>query len=41
MADVEASLAAMGEAGVPIAESWEQEKTVQSEEELMEQYVVA
>ena len=36
MADVEASLAAMGEAGVPIAESWEQEKTVQSEEELME-----
>ncbi len=36
MADVEASLAAMGEAGVPIAESWEQEKAVQSEEELME-----
>ena len=36
MADVEVSLAAMGEAGVPIAASWEQEKTVQSEEELME-----
>src|SRR6187200_2559150 len=35
-ADVEVSLAAMGEAGVPIAESWEQEKAVQSEEELME-----
>jgi proline iminopeptidase len=35
MADVEASLAAMGEAGVPIAESWEQEKTVQSEEDLV------
>ncbi len=36
MADVEASLARMGEAGVSIAESWEQEKTVQSEEELMD-----
>ena len=34
--DVEVSLAAMGEAGVPIADSWEQEKAVQSEEELME-----
>src|SRR5712691_11098231 len=34
MADVEASLAAMGEAGKPIAASWEQEKTVQTEEEL-------
>jgi proline-specific peptidase len=36
MADVEASLEAMGEAGKPIAESWEQEKTVQTEEELLE-----
>jgi proline iminopeptidase len=36
MVDVEASLTAMGEAGMPIAASWEQEKTVQSEEELME-----
>jgi len=34
MADVEASLTAMGEAGKPIAESWEQEKTVQTEDEL-------
>ncbi len=36
MADVEASLAAMGEAGKPIAASWEQEKTVQTEQELRE-----
>jgi pimeloyl-ACP methyl ester carboxylesterase len=36
MADVEASLEAMGEAGRPIAESWEQEKTVRTEEELLE-----
>jgi pimeloyl-ACP methyl ester carboxylesterase len=35
MTDVEASLERMGEAGVPIAESWEQERVVQSEEELM------
>jgi proline iminopeptidase len=36
MTDVEASLEALGEAGTPIAESWEQEKSVQSEEELLE-----
>jgi pimeloyl-ACP methyl ester carboxylesterase len=36
MADVEASLDAMGEAGRPIAESWEQEKTVRTAEELLE-----
>jgi proline iminopeptidase len=36
MADLEVSLAAMGEAGKPIAESWEQEKTVQTDEELAE-----
>ena len=36
MADVVASLAAMGEAGKPIAVSWEQEKTVQTEDELRE-----
>jgi proline iminopeptidase len=36
MADVQASLEAMGEAGRPIAESWEQEKTVQTEDELLE-----
>jgi pimeloyl-ACP methyl ester carboxylesterase len=36
MADVEASLEAMGEAGKPIAESWEREKTVETEEELAE-----
>lgn len=36
LADVEASLEAMGEAGVPIAESWEQEKSVQTEDELKE-----
>ncbi len=34
MADVAASLEAMGEAGVPISESWEDEKTVETEEEL-------
>jgi proline iminopeptidase len=32
--DVDASLEAMGEAGVPIKASWEQEKTVATEEEL-------
>lgn len=36
LADVEASLEAMGEAGGPIADSWEQEKTVETEEELKE-----
>jgi proline iminopeptidase len=36
LADLEASLEALGEAGRPITESWEQEKTVQSNEELME-----
>ena len=36
LADVDASLAAMGEAGVPIAASWEQEKTVETEEEFKE-----
>src|ERR687887_566863 len=36
LADVEASLEAMGEAGKPIAESWEHEKTVETEEELKE-----
>jgi proline iminopeptidase len=36
LADVEASLEAMGEAGRPIADSWEQEKTVETEEELKE-----
>jgi proline iminopeptidase len=35
-ADVAASLEAMGEAGGPIADSWEQEKTVRTEEELVE-----
>jgi proline iminopeptidase len=34
MADVQASLAAMGEAGDAITESWRQEKTVQTDEEL-------
>jgi proline iminopeptidase len=34
MADVEASLAGMGEAGKPIADSWEREKTVETEEQL-------
>jgi proline iminopeptidase len=36
LADVEASLEAMGEAGVPIAASWEQEKTVETEAQLKE-----
>jgi proline iminopeptidase len=36
LADVETSLEAMGEAGVPIASSWEQEQTVETEEELKE-----
>lgn len=36
LADVDASLEAMGEAGGPIAESWEQEKAVETEEELRE-----
>ena len=36
LADVEASLAAMGEEGAAITESWEREKTVESEEELNE-----
>lgn len=36
MADVEASLEAMEGAGGPIAASWEQEKTVETEEELKE-----
>jgi len=34
LADVEASLEAMGEAGEGIADSWQQEKTVETEEEL-------
>jgi proline iminopeptidase len=34
MADVEASFEEMGDAARPIAESWEQEKTVETEEEL-------
>src|SRR3954464_12748835 len=34
--DVEVSLAAMGEAGKAIAASWEAEKTVETEEELLE-----
>jgi proline iminopeptidase len=36
LADVEASLAAMGEEGTAITESWEREKTVETEEELKE-----
>jgi proline iminopeptidase len=36
LADVEASLAALGEAGKPIAESWEWEKTVETPEECAE-----
>jgi proline iminopeptidase len=36
MADVEASLASLGEQGREIAESWEREQTVQTEEELAE-----
>jgi proline iminopeptidase len=35
-ADVDASLAAMGEAGEPIKASWEQEKSVATEDELKE-----
>lgn len=35
-ADVDASLGAMGEAGLPIMASWEQEKRVSTEEELRE-----
>ena len=34
--DVAASLAAMGEAGIPISASWEQEKVVATEDELKE-----
>jgi len=36
LADVEASLGAMGEAGRPIAESWEWEKTLETEEDAAE-----
>ena len=36
MADVEASFEEMGDAGTPIAESWEHEKTVETEDELRE-----
>jgi proline-specific peptidase len=36
LADVDAALEAMGEAGSPIANSWEQEKTVRTEDELKE-----
>jgi pimeloyl-ACP methyl ester carboxylesterase len=36
MADVEASLEAMGERGAAIAQTWEREKTVESEAELKE-----
>jgi pimeloyl-ACP methyl ester carboxylesterase len=36
LADVDASLDEMGEAGEPIAESWEQEKTVATDEQLKE-----
>jgi proline iminopeptidase len=36
MTDVEASLEAMGDAGRPIAASWEDEKTVETEEQLRE-----
>jgi proline iminopeptidase len=36
MADVDASLGAMGDAGKPIAASWEDEKTVETEEQLRE-----
>ena len=36
MADVEASLEAMGEAGKPIAESWEWEQTVETPEDCAE-----
>jgi proline-specific peptidase len=36
LADVDASLEALGEAGKPIADSWEWEKTLQTEEEAAE-----
>jgi proline iminopeptidase len=36
LADVEASLDALGDGGAAIADSWEQEKTVETEEELKE-----
>jgi proline iminopeptidase len=36
LADVEASLGAMGEAGKPIAATWAEEKTVETEEQLRE-----
>lgn len=36
LADIDASLEAMGEASGPIADSWEQEKAVETEEELKE-----
>ena len=36
LADVEASLESMGEAGRPIAASWEDEKTVETEQELQQ-----
>jgi proline iminopeptidase len=36
MMDVDASLAAMGDSGKEIAASWEQEKSVQTEQELLE-----
>jgi proline iminopeptidase len=36
LADVEASLEALGDAGEPIAASWEDEKSVQTEEQLKE-----
>src|SRR5690349_13856082 len=36
MADVEASLAALGDEAKPIAESWEREKTVATDDELKE-----
>jgi proline iminopeptidase len=36
LADVEASLDAMGEAGRPIAASWEDEKTVETDQELQQ-----
>src|SRR6185295_3174632 len=36
LADVDASLGAMGDAGKPIAASWEDERTVETEEQLRE-----
>jgi proline iminopeptidase len=36
MEDVEASLAALGDAGAPIAESWEREQSVETEQEFAE-----